>query len=75
MRGKVDWQEVDEYKTEVKYSYYWILMLDTVQPIVNSNKAMESYGKRQKVVEGTTSFYIILVWTRICVILEKYGLL
>ena len=57
-------QEVDKYKTGVKYSYYRILILDTVQPIVNSNKAMESYGKRQKVVEDTMSFYNVLHHSR-----------
>ena len=35
-------QEVDEYKTGVKYSYYAILILDTVQPIVNSSQRMKS---------------------------------
>ena len=57
-------QEVDKYKTGVKYSYYRILILDTVQPIVNSNKAMESYGKRQKVGEDTMSFYNVLHHSR-----------
>ena len=60
MRGIWDCQEVDEYKTEVKYSYYTILILDTVQLIVNSPKRMESYGKSRKLMEGTTSFYVIL---------------
>ena len=42
MRGIWDCQEVDEYKTGVKYSYYAILILDTVQPIVNSSQRMKS---------------------------------
>ena len=45
MRGIWDCQGVDEYKTEVKYSYYAILILDTVQLIVNSSQRMESYRK------------------------------
>ena len=40
--GIWDCQEIDEYKTGVKYSYYAILILDTVQPIVNSSQRMES---------------------------------
>ena len=56
----MDCQEIDEYKTEVKYSYYAILILDTVQLIVNSSQRMKSYGKPRKLMEGTTSFYIIL---------------
>ena len=32
-------------RLEVKYSYYAILILDTIQLIVNSSKRMESYGK------------------------------
>ena len=40
--GNWDCQEVDEYKTGVKYSYYTILILDTAQPIVNSSQHMES---------------------------------
>ena len=35
-------QEIDEYKTGVQYSYYRILILDTIQPIVNSSQRMES---------------------------------
>ena len=56
----MDCQEIDEYKTEVKYSYYAILILDTVQLIVNSSQRMKSYGKPRKLMEGTTSFYVIL---------------
>ena len=56
----MDCQEIDEYKTEVKYSYYAILILDTVQPIVNSSQYFESYGKSWKLTEGTTSLYVIL---------------
>ena len=59
-REDCDCQEGDEYKTEVKYSYYTILILDTVQPIVNSSQRMESYRKSQKLMEGTTSFYVML---------------
>ena len=53
-------KEVDEYKTEVKYSYYAILILDTVQPIVNSSQYVESGRKSWKLMEGATSFYVIL---------------
>ena len=60
MRGIWIGQEVDEYKTEVKYSYYAILILDTVQLIVNSSQRMESYRKSRKLMEGTMSFYVIL---------------
>ena len=42
MRGNWIGQEVDKYKTEVKYSYYAILILDTIQPIVNSSTTSES---------------------------------
>ena len=55
-----DCQGIDEYKTGVKYSYYAILILDTVQPIVNSPQRMESYRKSQKYMEATTSFYVML---------------
>ena len=60
MRGNWDCQGVDEYKTGVKYSYYAILILDTVQPIVNSSQRIESYRKSRKLMEGTTSLYVIL---------------
>ena len=63
--GFWDCQEVDEYKTEVKYSYYAILILDTVQPIVNKSQCYESYGKSWKLAEGTTSLYVILRHTRV----------
>ena len=63
MRRELDCQEGDEYKTEVKYSYYMILILDTVQLIVNSPTRMKSYGKSQKPTEGTTSYYVILEWS------------
>ena len=72
-RETCDCQEVGEYKTEVKYSYYTILILDTVQPMVNSSQRIESYRKSQKLMEGTTSFYVILVWFRMCVITEVGG--
>ena len=66
MRGRLGiCQEVDEYKTGVKYSYYAILILDTVQPIVNSSQYMESYRKSRKLLEGTTSFYVIVERSRI----------
>ena len=43
---ELDWsQDIDEYKTEAKHSYYTILILDTVQPTVNSSQHMESYTK------------------------------
>ena len=60
-----DCQGIDEYKTGVKYSYYAILILDTVQPIVNSSQRMKSYRKSRKLMEGTTSFYVILRHTRV----------
>ena len=47
-------------RLRVKYSYYAILILDTVQPIVNSPKSMESYGRLWNIVEGTSSSYVIL---------------
>ena len=56
-------------RLRVKYSYYTILILDTGQPIVNSTKAIESYGRRWKVVEATTSFYIILDWSGMSIML------
>ena len=68
-------QEIDKYKTGVKYSYYAILILDTVQPIVNSLTTNESYRTYQKVMEGTLSPYIILDWSGMCVISVDYGLL
>ena len=64
-RGNWNCQGIDEYKTEVKYSYYAILILDTVQPIVNTSQRSESYRKSQKVMEGTTSRYVILERSRI----------
>ena len=63
--GDWDCQGIDEYKTGVKYSYYAILILDTVQPIVNSSQRMESYRRPRKLMEGTTSFYVILEWPRV----------
>ena len=63
MRGIWIGQEVDKYKTGVKYSYYTILILDTVQPIVNSPKLMESYGTHWKPIESPTSSYVMLEWT------------
>ena len=75
MRGSSEFgQDVDEYKTGVKYNYYQILILDTVQPILNSSNHMRSYGTGWKPLESTTSFYIILVWARIYITLEKCGL-
>ena len=71
--GDLDCQERDEYKTGVKYSYYAILILDTVQPIVNSPQRIESYRKSRKLMEGTTSFYVILERPRIYVITEVDG--
>ena len=68
-------QEVDEYKTGVKYSYYAILILDTVQPIVNITTTSASYGRYRKPMEGTTSLYVILVWSRVCVTGVVRGLL
>ena len=56
---------MDKYKTEVKYSYYAILILDTVQLIVNSPQHMKSYRKSWKPIEGTMSLYIILEWSRV----------
>ena len=47
-------------RLRVKYSYYVILILDTEQPIVNKTKCMESYRKSQKLMEVTTSSYVIL---------------
>ena len=61
--GIWDCQGIDKYKTEVKYSYYTILILDTVQLIVNSPKPMESYRKSRKLMETTTSLYVILSWS------------
>ena len=55
-----DCQEVDEYKTGVKYSYYAILILDTIQPIVNSSQYVKSYGKSRKLREDATSLYVML---------------
>ena len=61
--GIWDCQGIDKYKTEVKYSYYTILILDTIQLIVNSPKPMESYRKSRKLMETTTSLYVILSWS------------
>ena len=47
-----------------------ILILDTVQPIVNRTTAMKSYRKSRKLIEGTTSLYVILEWSGVCVIAE-----
>ena len=47
-------------RLEVKYSYYVILILDTIQLIVNRTTTNASYGKSQKLMEGTTSLYVIL---------------
>ena len=47
-------------RLEVKYSYYTILILDTVQPIVNTTTTSVSYGTDWKPMEGATSFYVIL---------------
>ena len=63
--GDWDCQEIDEYKTEVKYSYYTILILDTIQLIVNSSQHMKSYQKSWKPMEGATSLYVILEWSRV----------
>ena len=52
-----------------------ILILDTIQPIVNSLTTNESYRTYQKVMEGTLSPYIILDWSGMCVISVDYGLL
>ena len=52
-----------------------ILILDTIQPMVNSPKSMESYRTHQKSIEDTTSPYIILDWSGVCVISVKHGLL
>ena len=63
--GNCDCQGIDKYKTGVKYSYYAILILDTVQPIVNSPQRMKSYRKSRKLIEATTSHYVILEWSRV----------
>ena len=52
-------------RLKVKYSYYAILILDTVQLIVNSSQRMESYRKSWKLMEDTTSLYVILEWSRV----------
>ena len=62
-------------RLRVKYSYYMILILDTVQPIVNSPKPMESYGTRWKFIEGTMSFYVILEWSGVYIMSVVLGLL
>ena len=71
--GFWDCQEVDEYKAKVKYSYYAILILDTVQPIVNSSQRMESYRTSRKLMEGATTFYVMLEQSRIYVMTEVDG--
>ena len=65
MRGNYDCQDVDKHKTKVKYSYYVILILDTVQPIVNRSQRIESYRMSRKIMEKTTSCYVILERSRI----------
>ena len=72
--GIWDCQGIDKYKTEVKYSYYTILILDTVQLIVNSSQRIKSYRKSRKLMESTTSFYVILEWSRVYVMAEVGGL-
>ena len=62
-------------RLRVKYSYYAILILDTIQPIVNTVTTNESYGKYWKSIEGTTSLYVILAWSRVCIIGVECGLL
>ena len=52
-----------------------ILILDTVQPIVNIATTSESYGTYWKLIEDTTSLYVILAWSRICIIGVVCGLL
>ena len=52
-------------RLKVKYSYYAILILDTVQLIVNSTQRMESYRKPRKLMEDTTSLYVILECSRV----------
>ena len=54
-------------RLRVKYSYYAILILDTIQPIVNTTTTSESYGTYRKLMEGTTSFYVILAGSRVCI--------
>ena len=49
-------------RLKVKYSYYAILILDTVQLIVNSSQCMESYRKSWKFMEGTTSVTMPSPW-------------
>ena len=62
-------------RLKVKYSYYAILILDTVQLIVNSPKRMESYGTCWKLTEGPMSFYVILGWSGVYVMSGVRGLL
>ena len=52
-----------------------ILILDTIQPIVNMSTTSESYGMHWKHMEGTMSLYIILGWSGMYVIEVMYGLL
>ena len=54
-------------RLRVKYSYYMILILDTTQPIVNNATTSESHRTSQKLMEDTTSFYVI-EWSGIRVI-------
>ena len=50
-------KEQTNTRLKVKYSYYVILILDTVQLIVNSSPHTESYRKSQKHIE---TYYVIL---------------
>ena len=45
-------------RLQVKYSYYRILILDTTQPIINSNNHMKSYGMRQNTMKSAMSLWI-----------------
>ena len=58
----------------VKYSYYAILILDTVQPIVNSTTTVESYRRSWNLTESTMSLYVILEWSRAYIMAEVGGL-
>ena len=53
-------KEQTNTRLEVKYSYYAILILDTIQPIVNSPQRIESYRKSRKLIEAATSLYVML---------------
>ena len=61
-------------RLRVKYSYYVILILDTVQPIVNTTTTSESYGMRWKLIESTTSPYVILEQSGVYVMVVVHGL-